>query len=199
LAPLFFALKHGLPSKREFPLTILGPIGLAAHLQALAEAHGDHVTDPGFPLLVHELIPGSAWRDSARDLVVRTAETRHTPESMAIRLEAGGESLAYTGDAGPLPGLEEFFRACPLMIAECSHPDGWIGNTHLTPSTLAALASEAGIGTLVPVHAYPNLDPETLPELLAEAGFPGRVVPGRDGLSIELGENATKVLDGRSF
>jgi ribonuclease BN (tRNA processing enzyme) len=85
------------------------------------------------------------------------------------------------------------------MIAECSHPDGWIGRTHLTPSALAALASEAEVGTLVPVHAYPGLDPESLPDLLAQAGYPGRVVPGRDGLCIVLEENATKVLDSRTF
>jgi len=199
LAPLLFALKHGLPSKRDDPLTVLGPKGLKAHLLALATAHGSHVSDPGFPLLLHELTPGEPWQDPSGAFEVRTIGTRHTPESLGIRLEAGPDCLGYTGDTGPFSGLSSFFRACPLLIAECSHPDGWIGENHLTPSTLASLASEAGVGTLVPVHAYPTLDVETLPERLAEAGFTGRVLPGRDGLCLRLQENATEVLDSRTF
>ena len=57
-------------------------------------------------------------------------------------------------------------------------------DTHLTPSGLAALAEAACPDLLITVHAYPPLDPEQVPDLLAREGYTGKVIPGRDGLSV---------------
>jgi ribonuclease BN (tRNA processing enzyme) len=199
LAALLFALKNGVVGGRRAPLTILGPTGLNAHLVALAQAHGDHIRDPGFPLVVQEVQPGESWLSEADGLQIRTLSTRHSLNSMAVRLEVEGQCVGYTGDAGPRPELGPFFRGCNLLISECSHPDGKGMETHLTPGDLAGMAREAAPDLLIPVHCYPPLEPADVPGLLEKAGYSGRVVPGSDGLGIVLEKGGAEVLEVRAF
>lgn len=186
LAPLLFALKHGLPVARDEPLTLLGPAGLAAHLEALARAHGPFVMDPGLPLVVQEIQPGSAWLAAGARWRLETVGTIHTPGSLGIRLEGEDGVLGYTGDTGPSPELGPFFRGSHVLVAECSFPDGANVGSHLTPGGLVSLAEVASPKLLVTVHAYPALDPENVPGLLARGGYEGWVLPGRDGLAVDL-------------
>ncbi len=195
LAPLLFALKNGVEPSRDLPLTLLGPVGLSGHLEGLVQAHGPYISDPGFPLRVHEFSPGGSWQDPLGDFRIETLGTRHTADSMAVRLETSDGALGFTGDTGPDSELATFFRGCQILLAECSHPDGREMETHLTPGGLAAMAAVAAPDLLVPVHCYPPLDPETLPDLLAEAGYGGRVLPGWDGLGVDLKDGRVEVLD----
>ena len=192
LAPLLFALKNGLPQPRTKPILLLGPPGLSRHLKALSEAHGSFVVDPGFPLRVQEIPPGGDWTDPDAGIRIRTWPARHTFQSLAVRLESSEGILGYTGDTGFQEELGDFFRGCGALIAECSHPDGWKVDTHLSPRGLAAMAEKASPDLLVPVHAYPPLDPEKLPGLLAAAGYYGRVLPGRDVLGLDLAGGKTR-------
>lgn len=195
VAPLMFALRHGLASPREAPLTLVGPRGFRDHLSALAEAHGPHVLDPGFELRVCELSPGDAWAEPAGVFSLRTVATRHAPNSLGYRVEAEGTSLGFTGDTGPEPRLGPFFRGCRLLIAECSFPKGRAMDTHLTPPELAAMASAAAPELLVTVHCYPPLDPVEVPGELAGSGYHGRVLAGFDGLGLDLSGEEVRVVN----
>ena len=195
VAPLLFALKHASTRDREKPLDLLGPPGLIRHLTALAEAHGSFILDPGFPVRIHEVIPGGDWQDSQTGILVRTFPTRHTPQSLAVRVESQGDFLGYTGDTGPLEGMGSFFRGCGILIAECSHPDGKELDTHLSPGRLAAMAGRACPELLVTVHVYPPLLPGKIPGLLADAGYSGRVLPGWDGLGLDLSGGEIREMD----
>lgn len=195
LAPLLFALKNGSAQPRTRPLTLLGPPGLLQHLNALAEAHGAFILNPGFPLKVQEISPGGDWGDPEAGILIRTWPARHTPQSLAIRLESPEGILGYTGDTGFLEGLGEFFRGCGTLIAECSHPDEMEMDTHLSPGKLAVLAGNARPDVLVTVHAYPPLEPLQIPGLLAEAGYSGWVLPGWDGLELDLAGGETREVE----
>lgn len=186
LAPLLWALKHGLPEGREEVLTIVGPRGLRGVLEGLAAAHGEFVLDPGFPLEIVELESGDTWVDREAELRISTHSTRHTPESLAYRLAAPGTSVGYTGDTGHLPALGAFFQEVSLLISECALADGSEFQLHLTPSTAAALARDAGPGTLVLTHLYPEVDRAGLPDRIRELGYAGPVHVARDGLRLEL-------------
>lgn len=186
LAPLLFALKHGTQPPRKEPLLVLGPDGLGRHMKHLAAAHGDYVLDPGFPLLVTELTPGDAWETGDGSLRIRTAGARHSRGALAFRIETGDGALGYTGDTGPAPGLGEFLRGCGVLVSECSHTDQLGAEGHLTPAAVASLAGQAHPRILITVHAYPPLDPEGIPDLIAQAGYGGRVRAGADGLWVEL-------------
>jgi ribonuclease BN (tRNA processing enzyme) len=185
LAPLLFAFRHGLPKPRREPLHLLGPPGLKDHLVALSQAHGEHILDPGLPLEIMELRPGSAWTDPATGLRIETCKTPHTHNSIAYRLESEEGALGYAGDTGPNADLGSFLGGCQVVVAECSHPKGRGTDTHLTPQTLADMARISPPELLIPVHVYPPLDPEEVPDLLAEEGYPGRAVAGADGMCVE--------------
>jgi ribonuclease BN (tRNA processing enzyme) len=186
LAPLLFAFRHGLDRPRQTPLRLLGPEGLLEHLRWLSGAHGAYVTDPGVPLVVEELKPGGSWSPPPGEWVVEVRLTAHTDNSLAFRIEMDGLALGYTGDTGPDHGLGRFFRGCRVLVAECSFPDGEGMDTHLTPSDLSVLARLAAPEVLITVHAYPPLDPESVPDLLADVGYEGKVFTGRDGMSVTL-------------
>ncbi len=186
LAPLLFALSHGLSPKRTDPLTVVGPPGVDRLMNRLAEAFGSYVLDPGFPLEVVEFPRHSAWSDETGGFGVSTHPTQHTDSSVAYRLETDVGTVSYTGDTGPEVGLGKFLKGAELMISECSYPDPPKVETHLTPSGLAALAGEASPDLLVVTHIYPGLDPDTVPGLLGQAGYDGRVQVAEDGLMVRL-------------
>jgi ribonuclease BN (tRNA processing enzyme) len=186
LAPLLFALKHGLNAPRSAPLTILGPGGLLDHIEALSHAHGEFLRDPGFPVEFVELSPGDRWSTPGGTCRIETFPTIHTAASLAYKLVTPAGVLGYTGDTGPDPSLGRFLSGCDVLIAECSLPDGSGMSLHLTPSSLGEIAGVAGAGLLVTVHAYPPLDPEKVPDLLRSSGYGGKVLAGKDGLSFTL-------------
>ncbi len=184
LAPLLWALKHGLPEGRADPLTLLGPHGLRDVLEALATAHGDFVLDPDFPLDIIELGPGETWVDGDAGLRLSTHFTRHTPESLAYRIESADGTVGYTGDTGPLPALGAFFEGVSVLICECALADGTELRVHLTPATAAALARDAAPSALVLTHLYPEVDRAGLPDRMRELGYRGPVHVARDGLRL---------------
>ena len=81
------------------------------------------------------------------------------------------------------------------MISECSHLPGMGMDTHLTPDDVASLGTAASPELLVTVHTYPPLLPRDVPELVARAGYDGRVLPGRDGLGLDLGLGGVEILE----
>lgn len=196
LAPLLFAFRHGIRPERREPLSLLGPRGLADHLEALARAHGSYVTQPGFPLDVVELGHGAAWSDPGRGLTLRAHATPHTKASLAYRVETDEGTVGYTGDTGPSEPLGGFFRGVPLLIAECSLADPPAIDSHLSPVSVAALARAAEPGLLVLTHLYPPLRPARLPDLIRDAGYGGPLAVARDGTAIEITAGTARVAEG---
>lgn len=181
---LFFALKWGLSAARTAPLTVWAPKGIQERLGAMAAAFGDHVADPGFPVMVREVSPGDHF--TAGTLSVAVAATPHTDHSVAYRLEGDRSTLGYTGDTGPSMEVAGFLSDCDLMLAECSLPDQAAFGGHLTPSSLAAMAGAAVPGRLVVTHVYPQLDALDAIARIREAGWTGEMVRARDGLELSV-------------
>jgi ribonuclease BN (tRNA processing enzyme) len=187
VATLLFGLRHGLREPRTEPLQVLGPAGTRDFLERLAAAHGDFVTDPGFPLHIRELTPGDAL-ELADGATLRTCATRHTEGSLGYRLDAGGASLGYTGDTGERADHAEFFRDVDVLVAECSLPEEDAIDTHLTPGRLGRLAAAARPGQLIVTHVYPQLAERDIAGLLRAAGWEGATLRARDGLRLTLGD-----------
>jgi ribonuclease BN (tRNA processing enzyme) len=187
LAPLLFVLTHGMePEGRTAPLTLLGPPGLGEVLAGLARAHGAWVSDPPFPLRVHEMELRDGWSDAEERFELTCHPTTHTPEAVAWRVETPHGVVAYSGDTGPDEVLPGFLRGAHVLICECAVPDGSDVPIHLTPSQVADLAGVACPALLVLTHAYPPLVPAELPHLVRRAGYEGAVLAGYDGLRIDL-------------
>jgi ribonuclease BN (tRNA processing enzyme) len=181
---LIFALRHGLEVPRTAPLAVWGPQGTQRLFAAWATAFGPWVSEPGFGLAVHELRPGAQVR--LGDLQLRVAQTPHTEESLALRLEAGGSALGYTGDTGPSESVAEFLRGVDLLLAECSLPEELVEENHLSPARLARLAAGADVRRLAVTHVYPQLRRLDVPALLRASGYDGETVMAHDGLELQI-------------
>lgn len=195
VAALLFALKHGAGPYRTVPLTLLGPPGTAGFVERLVDAHLGYFRELGFELRVEEVPREGGWADPDGRFHLGTFPTPHTEHSIACRLEAGEGVVGYTGDTGPSRPVGRFLRGCHLLVAECSLPDPLEVDTHLSPATLAELASEARPELLIATHLYPSLEPGELPELVRAGGYGGEVRVGWDGMVVEVEAGAVRVTD----
>lgn len=181
---LLFALKWGVVGGRTAPLTVWAPHGIHGRLRAMQAAFGDHVADPGFPVVVREVVPGETF--TLAGLTVRTMATPHTEHSLAYRVESPGSALGYTGDTGPSDEVADFVEGVDVLIAECSLPDDLVGAGHLSPSSLAGMAARARPVRLVVTHVYRQLDALDPVALVREAGWAGDTLRAKDGLVLEV-------------
>jgi ribonuclease BN (tRNA processing enzyme) len=100
---------------------------------------------------------------------VTVERVEHPVEAFAMRIEAGGRVLTYSGDTDECPGLVELARDADLFLCEAAFHDGRddaIKGLHLTGRTAAEHASRAGARRLVLTHLPPWNDPQ---RTLAEA------------------------------
>jgi ribonuclease BN (tRNA processing enzyme) len=187
VAPLLFALRHGIGTERRKPLHILGPLGLSSWMGLLAEAHGPFVLEPGFPVLIRELSPGETWAFPGRGPEFSVHGVSHSPEALAVRVTSQDRSLGYTGDTGPHPELAGFMEDVHVLLSECAVPDPSPTELHLTPEGVAELARRSMADLVVTVHAYPTVDLESLPGVVRNRGFQGQVLHAWDGLTVQVG------------
>lgn len=186
IAALFLAWRYGQMPPRAEPVTVLGPPGTRALMERLAAALWPRLLQPGFPVDVVEVAAG-AGHALAPGVTLATRAVRHEPESIAYDVRAGGRRLVYTGDTAPDPALGAWARGADLLLTECSLPDAMAVPSHLSPTSVGALAAAADPGRLVLTHLYPMMDALDVPALVAArwpaAREPGRVVVAHDGWS----------------
>jgi ribonuclease BN (tRNA processing enzyme) len=132
--------------RRRVPL--YAPVGAPRRLAMAYDDEGDPLTDVFDFVFVG---PGSF---SLGPFQVRTARTAHPVECYALRLEADGRSLVYTGDTGPCDGVVELARDADVFLAEAAHPEveGLPGALHLTGRQAGEHAREARVGRLLLTH-----------------------------------------------
>jgi ribonuclease BN (tRNA processing enzyme) len=113
------------------------------------------------------------------------APAEHRPESIAYRLEGENGAFVYTGDTEYAGSVVELARDAHTLLIECSFPDDAPVPGHLTPSGVARMAGEAGVGRVVLTHVYPAADEL---DLVGEVrrDFDGEVVLAGDGLRFEV-------------
>jgi ribonuclease BN (tRNA processing enzyme) len=184
---LLFALTYGLlPDRRGKPLNVWGPPGTAAFFERLSEAYGEFMLHPGFELRVHETVAGES-DDLGEDVVLRTHPTPHTEESRALRIELAQNTVVYTGDTGPSDSLAGFCSGAELLVCECSLPDSYAIDTHLSPASVARLAAAADPEFLLLTHLYPQFRKAAdVARLVREAGWVGQVDLAGEGWTRRL-------------
>jgi len=185
------ALRHGLaynPVRREEAVPVWLPPG-GGELLARAAAPFDECDEPG----VFARTVRVAEYDPGRPLVigeatVSFAPTVHYLPAWAIRVEAGGVAVGYTGDTGPSADLAGLFGGVSVLVAEGTLPEAgtrpWAERKSLTAAEAGELARAAGAGVLVLTHLWQEFGVEAARERAA-AVFPGRVEVARPGLVVE--------------
>jgi len=164
---------------RKKPLELIGCQGLAVFVNHITAVF-DGTSPEGFPIRVTEL---GAERRTFDGWTLETALTDHTPNSIAFRIEAGGKSMVYSGDAVECPALTHLARDAGIFVCECSFPRGWKTSDHVTADGAGRMARDAGAHRLVLSHLYP-------PALEANVGaqarelFDGQIVVAVDGTAL---------------
>ena len=114
--------------------------------------------------------------------VVRTARVAHPVPAYAVRLDAGGSALAYSGDTGTCESLVEIADGADLMLCEASFveaPDN-PPDLHLTGRQAGQHAARAGVRRLVLTHIPPHIDGKQVFRE-AESAFSGDLDVARAG------------------
>lgn len=184
IVPLLFALKYGTTEPRTKPLTITGPQPFTEFYARITSVWGEWMTGD-YPTDISELPQRCPSPIELAGLSITWASAEHRPESIAYRLESEGTSFVYTGDTEYSLSVVELAQDADTLLIECSSSDGKPVPGHLTPSSVARIATEARARRVVLTHMYP---PAEALDLVSEVGrgFDGEVIVAHDGLKLDF-------------
>lgn len=163
-------------------IPVFGPSNTA---QRMASAYGLS-SNPGmnqeFNFIGHQ--PQAA---EIGPFTITTARVAHPVEAYAIRVEADGRSLVFSGDTGPTDALVDLARDADLALFEASLMDGpdIPVDLHLTGGQAAAHANRAGVPQLMLTHLVSWNDNEQV-VADAEKVYDGRLMVAEPGMSVEF-------------
>jgi ribonuclease BN (tRNA processing enzyme) len=85
---------------------------------------------------------------------VTFAAVDHPVEAYAMRIEAGGKTLVYSGDSGPYEALDRITEGADVFLCEASFVESKVNppNLHLTGAEAGAIATRADVGRLLITH-----------------------------------------------
>jgi ribonuclease BN (tRNA processing enzyme) len=150
----FFILDAQFVSKRREPLTIVGPVGLGDWYERVMETSfpGSSRAPQKFDIHLRELLAGRSLElDGLRVSAYQALHDAAEGQCLAVRIEAEGKSVAYTGDTEWTPDLTAAAKDADLFIAEAYFRNKVVV-THLSLCTIEAHLSELGAKRLVLTH-----------------------------------------------
>ncbi|MFJ6755100.1 MBL fold metallo-hydrolase [Streptomyces sp. NPDC091273] len=147
--------------ERAAPLPLFGPPGIADRLAGFL-TNGAARSPVESAFAVHELHDGHRARIGA--LTLTSSAVAHGMPAFAVRVEAGGRSLVYSGDTAPCTALTALAEGCDLLLCEAESagppsPDEG-GHLHHTPEEAGTTAAAARAGRLVVTHVGRGLTPD---------------------------------------
>lgn len=150
----FFILDAQFFSKRREPLTIVGPVGLPEWYERVMETAfpGSSEASQKFELRLREIAAGQSL-DVGRQRIT-ACQALHGPPGgpyLAVRVEAEGKAVAYTGDTEWTPDLIPAARDADLLIAEAYFRDKSVA-THLSLDAIEAHLAELRPKRLILTH-----------------------------------------------
>jgi ribonuclease BN (tRNA processing enzyme) len=185
------ALRHALaynPIVPRSPTPVWMPPGGAEFL-ARVTAPFDECDEPGTfdaHMTVREFDPAAGL--PVGDIAVGFLPAIHYLPCWAMRFAAGGRSIGYTADTGPVPDLAPFFADVDVLLAEATlltHDSSAGQPRSLTAADAGRLAGASRARRLVLTHYWEEHGPAELARLAA-AHYSEPIDLARPGLSIDL-------------
>jgi len=194
---------------KEQPLEVYGPPGtedMVAHFKEafkldIQNRVGRSTNDQGWRSVAHDIeVAGLVYED--KRVRVDAFRTKHAnwEYSYAYRFTTPDRIVVIGGDGGASEGLREAVQGADIWFQEIMTEENlpnapWGGDSveekaktiwgsHMKPSALAKIATDAKVGLLVLYHEqnYSDpYDPDALIKELKRLGFEGAVVSSRDG------------------
>jgi ribonuclease BN (tRNA processing enzyme) len=129
--------------------------------------------DPEPSFAWHEVADGH--RATIGTLELTFSRTDHGPETLAVRVDGGDRSLAYSADTGPCWSFASLGADVDLALCEATVPTEQEGKMHHLSARQAGEAARAGRARrLLLTHLWPTVDPDQS-RRDAEAAFGGPV------------------------
>jgi ribonuclease BN (tRNA processing enzyme) len=114
---------------------------------------------------------------------IETALTQHTGSSVAYRIQAGRQSIVYTGDTVESDNLKKLARGVDVLVCECAFPRGWDTLDHMTADAVGRVARAANAQRVVLTHLYPPAQAVDIAAQVREE-FAGEIIVAEDGTRI---------------
>ena len=115
LYPTFYALHYGGLGRPGLPLFV--PLGFSRKLADLVSEESQTAMRQAFDL--REVTPGEGFELGPFRVETELMEHLGLP-ALGYRMETDGQVLAYTGDTGPTPNLDELARDANVFLAEAT-------------------------------------------------------------------------------
>ncbi|MCC7105214.1 MAG: MBL fold metallo-hydrolase [Chloroflexi bacterium] len=182
LIQLRYGVKYG--GWRTRPLPVYLPPGGVGFLAGLGEALDGAADFFSSTFELHEYHERAPLVIGELRLTFR--RVRHYVPSYAIRIEAD-RSLVFSGDAAPCDALADHARGANVFLCEAAisslaqddpHPER---RGHMTAGEAGALATAAGVSSLLLTHYRSNGQGEVCLVKEARQRFSGRVLLAREG------------------
>jgi ribonuclease BN (tRNA processing enzyme) len=159
------------------PIPLHSPPGVVDVLRAL-----EPNPDPAGIFAIHDL---AATKDIG-PFTVETIQLPHYVTNLGVRLTAPGVSVAYTGDSGPAPELQQLAQGTDLFIADATlqGPSPQTSPRYVMTATEAAQGAQ-GANRLLLTHFWPGSD-RAVSVAEARQEFSGEVIAAEEGLTITL-------------
>jgi len=174
----FFILDAQFYSRRQAPLTLVGPPGFRARLLEAMEVFfpGSSRAARRFEIDLHEIVPGTTL--AINGIAVSAVEVRHAcgAPPLGLRLQCDGKTLAYSGDSEWTEALIEVGREADLFIVEALSFEKRI-TQHLDYASFRANAQRIAAKRILLTHFGP--------EMLARLGEAEHET-AEDGLIVEV-------------
>lgn len=183
---------HGLFRARHFGqvgrrLPLHSPAGVLEQIKAFEEDDDGAVRQ----LFDWHRLPGPSRRVGPWELT--SWDLPHYVPNAGVRLSMPGLTVAYTGDTGPHPALEELGHDADLFVmtvnAGARRPRGTAASgpapMHLNAQEAGRAAQAAGARSLLLTHFTPGQDRESCREAALEV-FDGPVLLADEGLVVPL-------------
>ncbi len=159
---------------------------------------------PRLAPVVHEIEPGDSFDGDGWTL--RAVEVPHAQpylQCLGYRIDSGGRSFCYSGDASYTENFIELALDCDVMVHMCHRISGTELNEGALRSSaghldVARIAQTSGAGKCVLTHLSEQMNVPGLPERLIreiQNIYSGDVIWGQDLMKIPFGELRPKALE----
>lgn len=141
-------------TRRTRPLTVIGPQGIQAQVEAALDVLYPGTLDGGvdFPLVFLELVPEQPLRHGHLEIRAWQMQHGNSDKALGLQVTGDGRRIAYTGDTEWTDNMIPLAAGADLLICECFQYDQPIPS-HLDYVTLQQKRAQLDCRQLVLTHA----------------------------------------------
>lgn len=165
-------------ARRQRPLTIAGPPGIADRTRTALEAAfpGAWAERRSFELVFREIAPDAVADVAGVEMTsVPVVHDEQAGPCVGYRVRSGGKTFAFSGDTGWTDRLVDLARSADVFLCECYTWDRPL-EMHLCWTTLAGRLDSLASGRMVLTHMGPEMLARAGDALPVDRAFDGMVL-----------------------